>query len=183
MASLKQVFGLFVLLGLSIVSLNARAECPEFLDQEYRKLHSSESVNLCSVYKEQPLLIINTASHCGFTPQFEGLEALNKKYKDQGLTLIGFASDDFNQEAKDEEEAATICYKNYGVSFLMLAPTQVKGKNANATFAYLNEQTEMPSWNFTKYLVSSDGTSVERFDTRIEPLDSSLETAVQKSLQ
>ena len=82
--------------------------CPAFLNQEFRKLHSSESVNLCKAFAGKPMLIINTASHCGFTPQFKGLEAVHEKYQKRGLVVVGFASDDFNQEAKDEAEVRDI---------------------------------------------------------------------------
>ena len=76
------------------------ANCPAFLDHDFKKLHSSQSVNLCKEFAGRPLLIVNTASHCGYTPQFKGLEALHKKYQARGLVVVGFPSDDFNQEAK-----------------------------------------------------------------------------------
>src|SRR5262245_65679896 len=91
------------------------AECPAYLNQDLQKLRSKETVNICKAYAGKPLLIVNTASHCGFTPQFKELEALHEKYKDQGLVLIGFPSNDFHQEAKTEDEAADVCYINYGV--------------------------------------------------------------------
>ena len=90
----------------AVAASPAAQSCAPFLNQEYRKLHSSESVNLCKAFAGKPMLIINTASHCGFTPQFKGLEAVHEKYKNRGLAVVGFASDDFNQEAKDEAEAA-----------------------------------------------------------------------------
>ncbi len=122
----------------------AAPSCPAFLNQEFRKLHSSQSVNLCQAFAGKPLLIVNTASHCGFTPQFKGLEAAYEKYKDRGLVVVGFSSDDFNQEAKDEAEAADTCYINYGVTFTMLAPQHVKGSEANAVFKELARQTREP---------------------------------------
>jgi glutathione peroxidase len=100
------------------------AACPVFLNHDFRQLHSDKTINLCENYSGKPLLIVNTASHCGYTKQFGPLESLHQKYKDQGLHIVGFASDDFNQEDKDEAKAAGICYKNYGVTFTMLAPTQ-----------------------------------------------------------
>ncbi len=158
----------------------ASSQCPEFLNHNYRLLHSLDKINLCSLYKKKPVLIVNTASHCGFTPQFTELEQLHRKYKDQGLTVIGFASNDFKQEAKNEVKAANICFKKYGVTFTMIAPTHIKGEKTNPTFAYLNEKTKAPSWNFNKYFLSGD--SVEYFGSQIKPLDSKLENAVIKYL-
>ena len=97
------------------------ASCPAWLNQDYRKLHSSQKVNICQAFAGKPLLIVNTASHCGYTPQFKGLEAAYQKYKSRGLVVVGFASDDFNQEDADEGKAAEICFLNNGVTFTMLA--------------------------------------------------------------
>lgn len=156
--------------------------CPEFLDHDMRKLHSSTNANLCEVADERPLLIVNTASHCGFTPQFSGLEALHQEYGERGLVVVGFASNDFRQAAKTEEEAASICYKNYGVSFLMFAPTAVKGDSANPVFAELAEQAGAPRWNFNKYLVDRDGKVVAHFGSATAPDSDKLRRAVEKLL-
>lgn len=157
--------------------------CPDFLNQKYRQLHSENTVNLCATYSGKAMLLVNTASYCGFTKQFGGLEALYQKYKDEGLEIVGFASNDFNQEAKDEEKSAGICFKNYGVTFTMLAPTQVKGSDANPTFRHLSANSEAPSWNFTKYLISQQGEKITRFSSNVQPLDSDLETAVVDALK
>ncbi len=161
----------------------SKAVCPEFLNHDFKKLHSSKIVNLCDTYTGKPMVIVNTASHCGFTPQFKSLEALSEKYKDQGLQVIGFASDDFNQEAKNEKEAATVCYENFGVTFTMLAPTSVKGEKANPVFAYLGSKTEAPAWNFNKYLVSGNGEEVIHYESKMTPTDSKLEEDVKKALK
>jgi len=155
--------------------------CPAFLNQEFKKLHSSDSVNLCSLYKGKPMVLVNTASHCGYTRQFKGLEALYQKYKADGVELVGFASDDFKQEAGSELEAATICYKNYGVTFTMLSPTHVRGSDANPVFSHLNSETSKPSWNFNKYLITSAG-KVEHFGSNVEPTESKLEAALKQAL-
>lgn len=165
-----------------VFALNAHAACPEYLDQELRRLHSKEDVNLCEVTAGKPVLIVNTASHCGYTPQFKGLEALHQSYKDRGLVVVGFASDSFKQEADSEEKAADVCYVNYGVTFTMLAPSPVKGEGANPVFQELAAQAGEPRWNFNKYLVDSDGTVVELFGSGIRPDSAQLTSAIEKVL-
>jgi glutathione peroxidase len=168
---------------LLFLGTDARAaECPAFLNHEFQKLHSSKSVNLCDEFAGRPLLIVNTASHCGFTPQFKGLEALHRQYQSRGLVVIGFPSDDFNQEAKDQAETADVCYVNYGVTFTMLAPSPVTGLNANPVFQELNRRAREPSWNFNKFLVSSDGKTVQHFDSRDAPDSPKLIKAIEQSL-
>lgn len=159
------------------------AACPTFLDHEFRKLHSSQKVNLCREFAGKPMLIVNTASHCGFTPQFKGLEAVHQKYKDKGLVVVGFSSNDFNQEDKDEEKAAEVCFLNNGVTFTMIAPTSVKGPAANPVFKALAAQTTEPKWNFNKYVVSADGKSVQYFDSRVSPDSPELAAAIEKVLK
>ena len=161
----------------------AKATCPAFLDHEFKKLRSSDSVNLCSAYAGKPLLVVNTASHCGYTPQFKGLEALHRKYRERGLVVVGFPSDDFNQEAKDQAETADICYINYGVTFTMLAPSSVTGKNANPVFRELDRRTQEPTWNFNKYLVSADGKVVQHFDSEVAPESARLTAAIEQLLR
>ena len=157
--------------------------CAPYLNQDLRKLHSSQSVNLCQGFGGKPLLIVNTASHCGFTPQFKGLEAVHQKYQNRGLAVVGFSSDDFNQEAKDEKEAADTCFLNYGVTFTMLAPQHVKGPGANAVFKELARQTSEPKWNFNKYLVSADGRTVQHFDSKVAPDSPEFQSAIEKLLR
>lgn len=158
----------------------ALAACPDYLQGEYRKLHSKDSVDLCKLVENKPVLVVNTASHCGFTSQFKEMEAVHQRYKDKGLVVIGFASDDFKQEDKDEAKAAEICYLNYGVTFTMLAPTHVKGKNANPLFKALAEKSEEPSWNFNKYLLDKEGNFVEYYGSRVKPDAQEIADAVNK---
>lgn len=174
---------------LLLVALGARAEgpaaapaCPDYLDQDIKVLRKPESVNLCARYAGQPLLVVNTASHCGFTRQFKGLEALYKEYAARGLKVAGFPSDDFRQEADNEEETATVCYVNYGVSFDMYSPVHVKGKDAHPLFAALAAQTEAPSWNFNKYVLDRQGRVVAHFGSMTEPDDAKLRAAIEKVL-
>lgn len=156
----------------------AQAACPDYLQGEYRKLHSSSAVDLCELTENRPVLVVNTASHCGFTSQFEGLEALYQRYKDDGLVVVGFASDDFKQEDDSEEKAAEICYINYGVTFTMLAPTHVRGKKANPLFKALAQSASAPAWNFNKYLLDKNGKLVQHFGSRVKPDSEELAKAI-----
>ena len=173
----RLIFSVFILLYV-----NATHACPEFLDHDVRKLHSQDTVNLCEVAAGKPLLIVNTASHCGYTSQFTGLEELHEAYKDKGLVVVGFASNDFRQEAKDESEAAAICYKNYGVTFTMMAPSSVRGEGANPVFTELARQSGAPSWNFNKYLVDGDGEVIEHFGSNTKPQSSALIAAIEQAI-
>jgi len=157
-------------------------DCPAYLDQEFQRLHSSKSINLCAEFAGRPLLIVNTASHCGFTPQFKGLEALHRRYGNRGLAVIGFPSNDFRQEASNQAETADVCYVNYGVTFTMLAPSPVTGSGANPVFRELNRRAGEPGWNFNKYLVSADGTKVQQFGSRVAPESEELTRAIEQLL-
>lgn len=166
-----------------IVGSAAQAVCPEYMDHSMRKLHSDEQVNLCEIQAGKPMLVINTASHCGYTPQFKGLEALYQNYREQGLVVVGFASDDFNQEAKDEAAAAEVCHVNYGVTFTMLAPSHVKGSDANPVFRELASQSQAPGWNFNKYVVDGSGEVIKHFGSNTAPESKVLQAAIESVLQ
>ncbi len=153
---------------------NWPADCPAIYHQNMKQLHSSKVLNLCDVSQGKPVLLINTASHCGFTKQFGDLQAIHDKYKDQGLVVVGVASNSFNQEAKTEEEAARICRKNFGVTFTMLAPVPVKGDDVHPLFKELAAQSVRPKWNFYKYLLNADGQVVESWSSMSVPDDDDL---------
>jgi glutathione peroxidase len=176
------------LVNAAVVSLLAfgatarAADCPAYLDHEFTRLHSTQKLNLCDEFAGKPLLIVNTASHCGFTPQFKGLEAVHQQYRERGLVVIGFPSDDFDQEDADQAKTAEICYVNFGVKFTMLAPSAVKGPNANPVFKELARQTQAPAWNFNKYLVAPDGTVVRHFGSRVAPDSKEVQQAVEALL-
>lgn len=159
-----------------------KAISPAFLNYDLPLLHSTSTINLYKEAAGKPLLIINTASHCGFTKQFEGLEALHQQYKEQGLVVVGFASNDFNQEAKSEEEAERVCRQNFGVTFTMIAPSYVKGPRANPIFRELNKRTKEPGWNFNKYLVDSNGKVLEQFSARVKPDSKKITNAIESVL-
>ena len=169
MKTINIVAASLTLLAASFTPGVAAAGCPEYLDHDFRKLHSSDTVNLCDDFAGKPMLIVNTASHCGFTPQFEGLEALHRKYEARGLTVVGFPSNDFRQEAATEEKAAEVCYLNYGVTFTMTAPISVKGEEAHPLFKELARQSGAPKWNFNKFLVGPSGEVVRRFNSNTQP--------------
>ena len=143
--------------------------CLSFMQHKEKKLHAKEMLNLCELTAGKPMLIVNTASHCGFTPQFTALEALHKEYKAKGLVVIGFPSDDFFQEEDDEKDTANICFVNYGVTFTMLSPIHVFGSDAHPIFKKLADKTTTPKWNFYKYLVSADGKTIKHFNSRVTP--------------
>ncbi|MBB1269273.1 glutathione peroxidase [Shewanella sp. SR44-3] len=156
--------------------------CPEYLNVKARKLHSDKIIDLCELTQGKAVLIVNTASNCGFTPQFKALEALHQEYQAQGLVVIGFPSDDFFQEENDEAKTADVCFLNYGVSFTMLATSAVRGSDVNSVFKYLADKSASPKWNFYKYLVSPDGSKVLQFNSRVKPDSIELNQAIKKVL-
>ena len=160
------------------------AECPPLLkDQgELPRLRSQERIDLCQRFAGKPLLVVNTASHCGFAPQFKGLEALHQRYKAQGLEVLGVPSDDFRQEADTSEETAKVCFIDYGVTFAMSEPQAVRGDDAVLLFRELAEQSSAPRWNFYKYVVGRDGKVIASFSSLTKPDDKSLIEAVEKAI-
>ena len=161
---------------------SASSSCPSFLNTTMRKLHSKETVDICQLTKDKVVLMVNTASNCGFTPQFKSLEALHQQYKDQGLVVIGFPSNDFYQEEDDEKDTADVCFVNYGVTFTMVETSEVRGSGSNAIFKHLGDKTTSPKWNFYKYLVANNGQNISHFNSRIKPDDKSLITAIEQAL-
>ncbi|WP_369857375.1 glutathione peroxidase [Candidatus Thalassolituus haligoni] len=150
------------------------AVCPAVFHQQMKQLHSSKILNVCDVVNGRPVLLVNTASHCGFSGQFADLETLHETYKDRGLVVIGVASNSFDQEAKTEEEAADVCFKNFGVTFTMMAPVPVKGADAHPLFQEMARQAGAPRWNFYKYLLNADGKVVESWSSFGMPDDDDL---------
>jgi glutathione peroxidase len=156
----------------------------KLLDRSFRQLAGKETVNLQETYGGQVLLVVNTASKCGFTPQYEGLEAMYAKYKDQGFAVLGFPSNDFmGQEPGSEEEIQEFCTLTYGVKFPMFEKVQVRGSGATPLYAELAEATgEAPGWNFHKYLIDRDGKVVASFGSRTKPDDPKLVAEIEKLL-
>ena len=143
---------LLVAIALPVISV---AKCHDLLDFTATKLRSSDSIDFCEQFADKAILVVNTASQCGYTPQFKGLEQLHKRYSDR-LAIVGFPSNDFRQEHADSEKISDVCYVNYGVTFTMLEPSSVKGEAANTLFKKLAKRTgQQPAWNFNKYLISA----------------------------
>lgn len=171
-----------LILTMTISYAQSDSNCPDWLNHKLSKLHSKDTLNLCELTAGKVTLIVNTASDCGYTKQFKGLEALYKEYKDKGLVIIGFPSDSFNQERDDAKETAEVCYVNYGVTFPMLATTPVKGKEANPVFQHLGAKLQEPEWNFNKYLIDRSGKPVQYFESGVKPDDKDFIAAIEALL-
>ena len=159
------------------------AACPALLQHSFPRLQDDKPQSLCQ-YKGKVLLVVNTASFCGFTPQYEGLEALHAKYADKGLVVLGFPSNDFGeQEPGDAKQIADFCFNTYGVKFPMFAKTVVRGRDANPLFASLAQATgKPPAWNFYKYLIDRQGRPVAGYNSVVSPTGSTLVSSIEKAL-
>ncbi len=137
-----------------------------------------------TTFRDKVVLVVNTASYCGFTKQYEGLEKLYAKYGGRGLVVLGFPSNDFGkQEPGNAKEIADFCFNTYGVKFPMFAKTVVSGSAANPLYADLIKATgKAPRWNFHKYLIDRSGKQVQSFDTRVDPNDPKLVREIEKLL-
>src|SRR5687767_4907321 len=162
-----------------LFSTQVALACPSLLDRQMDTL-LDQPQSLCE-YAGKVLLVVNTASECGYTPQYEGLEAIYRKYKARGLVVLGFPSNDFGgQEPGSNQDIAAFCVNQYAIDFPMFAKTRLKG---NALYADLAKATgRVPRWNFHKYLVDRSGRQVQSFDTRTEPDDPGLVAAIEKLL-
>lgn len=138
-----------------------------------------------SAYQGKVLLMVNVASQCGYTPQYKGLEALYRKYKDQGLVVVGFPANNFGaQEPGTNEEIKTFCTRNYNVTFPMYAKVSVKGSDQTPVYRYLTSAAGGDvKWNFTKFLVGKDGKVIQRFESGTAPESAELVAAVEKALK
>jgi glutathione peroxidase len=159
--------------------------CPGgLLDQEFRQLAGKETVNLCEAYQGQVVLVVNTASKCGNTPQYDGLEKLYEQYGERGLVVLGFPSNDFlGQEPGTEEQIQEFCRTTYGVQFPMYEKTNVKEGKAHPFFVSLADASgTYPTWNFHKYLIGRDGQLIGEFSPRTKPGDERLVGAIEQAL-
>jgi glutathione peroxidase len=158
------------------------ATCPPVLHHTVARLQDEKPQNLCQ-YAGQVVVVVNTASFCGFTSQYKGLEALHAKYKDKGLVVLGFPSNDFSQEPESNAKIADFCENTFGVKFPMFVKTTVKGAGALPLFKQLAEQTgTTPKWNFYKYIISRDGKTIKSFSSMTNPQDKSFVQEIEKQL-
>ena len=155
------------------------------LDQDFRKLASDDVVNLSDAYAGKVVLVVNTASKCGNTPQYEGLESLYEEYGDDGLVVLGFPSNDFmGQEPGTEAEIQEFCRLTYSIKFPMFEKTSVKQADAHPFFAELAEASgTYPTWNFHKYLIGRDGKLIAEFNPRTEAYDDELLSEIKTALE
>lgn len=162
----------------------ASAQAADLLDVSYRPLAGKGEVNLAKQYGGKVLLVVNTASKCGFTPQYEGLEALQRKYAARGFSVLGFPSNDFKgQEPGDETQIQEFCTLTYGVKFPMFQKVVVTGPEATPLYRSLATATGVsPGWNFHKYLVGRDGRVVAQFPSKVTPDDPKLVAAIEREL-
>jgi len=158
------------------------AACPALLDRKLDTL-LDQPQSLCE-YAGKVVLVVNTASQCGYTPQYEGLEALYRKYRGRGLVVLGFPSNDFGgQEPGSNREIAAFCVNQYAIEFPMFGKSSVRGAQANPLFTELARASgATPRWNFHKYLVDRSGSKVASFDTKVAPGDPKLVAAIETLL-
>lgn len=192
----RPVSALFLAAGSACLSLGAPAQviqpaapaakgvaCPALLQHRFDRLQDEKPQSLCQ-YNGQVVLVVNTASFCGFTSQYEGLEALYAKYKTRGLVVLGFPANDFGrQEPGNNQAIADFCENTFGVKFPMFSKTSVVGRGANALYKQLAQKTgETPQWNFHKYLIGRDGQTVRSYPSTLDPKNPSFIKDIERFL-
>ena len=179
-----QVLVALAILGLTAVASRAQAACPPLLDHAFPGLQDGKPASLCQ-YAGKVILVVNTASYCGFTSQYDGLEKLYARLKDRGLVVLGFPSNDFgHQEPGSDQEIADFCRLTYGVKFPMLGKSVVSGTDANPFYRRLGEITgSRPKWNFHKYLINRDARQVVAFGSFTKPDDPDLLKRIDEFLK
>jgi glutathione peroxidase len=174
------------LLGTSAAaqqSQSSAASCPGLLDHEFNRLQTGKPESLCQ-FRGKVLLIVNTASYCGYTHQYEGLEAMYRKYRDRGLVVLGFPSNDFgSQEPGTNKQIAEFCRLTYGVQFPMFEKSSVASLQTNPLYAELRASTgQAPKWNFFKYVIDRSGKPAATFASSVEPDNRDLIALLEKLL-
>jgi glutathione peroxidase len=175
---------LFALAGLAVLPAQAvdAPSCPATLQHTFDRLQDEKPQSLCQ-YSGKVLLVVNTASYCGFTSQYKGLEDLHARLKDRGLVVLGFPSNDFAQETGNNRQIADFCENTFGVKFPMFAKSSVTGAQASPFFRQLAEATrQKPRWNFYKYLIGRDGKVVGAYSSMTGPDDKGLKREIERLL-
>ena len=164
-------------------TVSAAQACPPVLNHQFPRLQDEKLLSMCN-FKGQVLLIVNTASYCGFTSQYDDLEKLHSQYQSQGFSVVGFPSNDFGQqEPKSNQEIADFCNNTFGVKFPMFAKSSVKGQSANPLYKQLAQASgEQPGWNFHKYLVDRNGKVVGTFKSGVSPTSLEITQAIRRAL-
>lgn len=191
-AALAAALGLAALPGMAAPQPAAAADsatttasrtCPPTLNHQFRVLAGEEQVNLCDAYLGKVVLIVNTASYCGYTDQFDGLEKLYADYRDRGLVVLGFPSNDFNQDPESEDQIREFCRLTYGVKFPMFEKTHAAQQRADPLYRTLGQLAgEYPRWNFHKYLLDREGNLVGSYRSRVAPQSDTLLAAIDRAL-
>ncbi len=181
MQNIQFTGALMVFFGvLSVGPATAATACPPLLDYRFQSLQG-KPVDLCQ-YRGKVLLVVNTASYCGYTEQYKGLQALYERYQDRGLVVLGFPANDFGkQEPGTNVEVADFCERTYKVKFPMIEKTSVVGARVNPVYEALFKATgERPKWNFHKYLVAADGKTVKSFASSVAPESPQIQLEIDK---
>ncbi|MBN6148745.1 glutathione peroxidase [Xanthomonas sp. AmX2] len=170
---------------LAAIGVAGSAWAASLLDLDYRPLAGKDKVNLNKAYGGKVLLVVNTASKCGYTPQYDGLEQLQQRYAKQGFSVLGFPSNDFKgQEPGSEQQIQEFCTLTYGVKFPMFEKVHVLGADATPLYRQLTQATGVaPGWNFHKYLIARDGRVVAQFPSKVTPDDPALQAAIERELK
>lgn len=178
---MRKFFGILLIMA---TTTSFASEGASLLDQDFRFLASEDAVNLGDAYAGKVVLVVNTASKCGNTPQYEGLEKLYEEFGDDGLVVLGFPSNDFmGQEPGTEEEIQDFCRLTYSIKFPMFEKVTVKEGNAHPFFDQLAAAAgTYPTWNFHKYLIGRDGQVIAEFSPRTQPDDDKLVSSIRSAL-
>jgi glutathione peroxidase len=176
---MKKILLSVLLLGASHM---VNAACSELYNHQLTTLQG-DKINLCD-YQDKPILVVNTASKCGFTPQFDALESLYSKYKNNGLLVIGFPSNDFRQEPGNDKQIGDFCKLTYAVKFPMMTKSSVTGPDANDFYKQLSAKTgQMPTWNFFKYVILPGGKNVYAYSSDVKPDAAEILDRIKPSLK
>ena len=175
-----------ILLFMIFFSAGAVAkDCSPLLDFDVRSLDEETMVNLCEAYQGKVILVVNTASKCAYTDQYESLEKLYEQYMDEGFVVLGFPSNDFGQqEPGNEYQIKSFCRMTYGVRFPMFAKTRVTGRSADPFYQELGRAAgAYPKWNFHKYLISRDGELVASYRSNMDPMNEKVIREIQTQIK